>query len=292
MKAPAGPTRRQALTGAIGELEAAGFEAPEAEARRLLAHALGVDTPELLLALDERLSPAEAGSVARALSRRLTREPLQHIEGESHFRGLVLKSDARALVPRPETEQLIDGIVGWAVGRQLGSALDIGTGSGAIAAVLVAEGIAPFVVATDRSAAALQLAAENLARLGLADRVELRRTAGPVWEPIRAAERFDLIVSNPPYVSDSELSELPPEVGDWEPREALAGGADGLDLIRDIAAKAAGHLSPGGALFLEIGSTQGPRVRRLFEEIAGWRRVLVQRDLAGRDRFVRAEPAA
>lgn len=290
MKAPVGPTRRQARDGAADELRRGGIESPELEAERLLGHVLGLERGQLALRLDARLSAEEAGALAGALGRRLAREPLQHIEGEVHFRELRLKSDSRALVPRPETEQLIDRIAGWLAGRRLDIALDIGTGSGAIAASLVAEGLAARVVATDVSPPALALAAENLSHLGLTDRVELRGTSGPVWEPIDAVERFGCIVSNPPYVSEPEAAELPPEVGVYEPREALLAGPEGLDVIREIVTGAAAHLEPGGALFLEIGASQAAPVRRLFESLPEWRRVLIQRDLAGVDRFARAEP--
>lgn len=288
---PAGPSRREARAGAAEELKQAGIESPELEAERLLAHALGMERGPLLLDLDRRLSPTEAGAFARAVSRRLAREPLQHIEGEVHFRHLRLKCDSRALIPRPETEELVDRVVGWLAGRTLEVALDIGTGTGAIAASLVAEGIAARAVATDVSREALELAAENLDRLGLGERVELRATSGPVWEPIGREERFGCIVSNPPYVSAEEGQELPPEVAGFDPREALVAGPEGLDVIREIAEGAAPHIEPAGALFLEIGATQGPSVRRLFDASPQWRRTLIQRDLAGRDRFVRAEPA-
>lgn len=291
MKAPAGPTRREARAGAAAELQQAGIESAELEAERLLAHALGIERGELLVDLDRRLSPEEAGSFARAVSRRLTREPLQHIEGDVHFRHLRLLCDGRALVPRPETEQLVDRVAGWLAGRTIDVALDIGTGTGAIAASLVAEGIAARAVATDVSAAALELAAENLERLGLADRIELRHTGGPVWEPIGESERFGCIVSNPPYVSQSESLDLPPEVAAFDPPAALVAGPEGLDVIREIARGASTHLEPGGALFVEIGASQGAAVRRLFEDRPEWRRVLIQRDLAGLDRFARAEPS-
>lgn len=291
MKSPPGPTRREARAGAAEELKQAGIASPELEAERLLAHALGLERGPLLLDLDQRLSPAEAGAFARAVSRRLTREPLQHIEGEVHFRHLRLTCDSRALIPRPETEELIDRVVGWLGGRTVDIALDIGTGTGAIAAALVAEGIAARAVATDVSSEALELAAENLDRLGLGERVELRATSGPVWEPIGPDERFGCIVSNPPYVSEEEGRTLPPEVAGYDPLEALVAGPTGLDVIREIAEGAGPHIDPGGALFLEIGATQGPSVRRLFDASPKWRRTLIQRDFAGKDRFVRAEPA-
>jgi len=269
----------------------AGIESAELEAERLLAHVLELDRGRLALELDARLTAEQAGALARAVGRRLTREPLQHIEGAVHFRHLCLTSDARALVPRPETEQLIDCVAGWLAGRRLEVALDIGTGTGAIAASLVSEGLAARAVATDVSQPALALATENFDRLGLADRIELRQTSGPIWEPIDEAERFGCIVSNPPYVSEAESLGLAPEVAEFDPREALVAGPDGLDVIREIAAGAAPHLEQGGALFVEIGAGQGAAVRRLFEDRPEWRRVLIQRDLAGLDRFARAEPS-
>lgn len=291
MRGPAGPTRREARDGAAAELRQAGIESAELEAERLLAHVLDVERGRLILELDARLAAAEAGALARAVSRRLKREPLQHIEGEVHFRHLRLKCDSRALVPRPETEQLVDRVAGWLAGRTLDIVLDIGTGTGAIAASLVAEGLAARAVATDVSAGALALAAENLDRLDLAERIELRATRGPVWEPVGDTERFGCIVSNPPYVSEEESRHLPPEVAGFDPREALVAGPEGLDLIDEIAAGAAPRLEARGALFLEIGATQGLAVRRLFAARPEWRRVLIQRDLAGLDRFVRAEPS-
>ncbi len=291
MKGPVGPTRREARAGAAAELGQAGIESAELEAERLLAHVLDVERGQLALELDVRLTAEQAGALARAVGRRLTREPLQHIEGEAHFRHLRLKCDSRALIPRPETEQLVDRVVGWLAGRTLDVALDIGTGTGAIAAALVAEGIAARAVATDVSAEALSLAAENMERLGLADRVELRATSGPVWEPIGPGERFGCIVSNPPYVAETESPDLPPEVAEFDPLDALVAGPAGLDVIREIAAGAAAHIDASGALFLEIGATQGPSVRRLFDSSPEWRRVLIQRDLTGLDRFARAEPS-
>ncbi|MFQ5889040.1 MAG: N5-glutamine methyltransferase family protein [Gemmatimonadota bacterium] len=329
---PPAPTRREAVLGLAEELGSAGVESARLEAERLVCHALGIDRAELALTGAERLTPEEAGRLARAVGRRLSGEPLQHIEGTVAFRQLVLAADRRALIPRPETEQLVDLVAAWGARRSrqragggesavrvvrrpmtdpaggfreadpssgrrkralVGCALDIGTGSGAIALSLAVEGIAARVVATDVSGEALEQAAENRARLPpeVAERVELRRSAGPVWEPVRPGERFDLIVSNPPYVTDRELEELPPDVGDHEPREALAGGPDGLEVLREIVAEAARHLKPGGALFLEIGPAQGEAVRRLLEATGRWRRVEVEPDLTGRDRFVRAEPA-
>lgn len=305
------------MAGLSRELEDAGLEAPRVEAERLLAHALGVRRADLSLGGERPITPAEARRVARLAARRLSGEPLQHIEGTVAFRDLVLVADGRALVPRPETEQLVERVAEWArsrrergaggegtvggsrrVGRPGGAGraeppleavLDVGTGSGAIALSLVGEGIARRAVGVDVSADALAQAAENRARAGLDEAAfELRLAGRPVWTAVRAAERFDAIVSNPPYVSDREVAALPPDVREHEPEVALAGGAGGLTVIREVAEVAARYLAPEGALFLEIGAGQGAAVRRLLRESGEWTTVDVMPDLAGRDRFVRA----
>lgn len=316
---PPGPTRREAVAGVRKELEDAGLESPRTEAERLVAHALGLERARLLQRLEEPLSPGEAGRLASAVRRRLAGEPLQHIEGTVEFRELVLRADRRALIPRPETEQLVEEVLRWARERGerpgggrgepaggaiarlargrspaargwLRDALDVGTGSGAIALSLVAEGIVERAVGIDVSAEALAQAAENRTLAGLGEeRVEFRLAVPPAWSALRAGERFDVIVSNPPYIPDEELEDLPPEIGGHEPREALAGGTEGLEVIREIVGGAARHLRPGGALFLEIGADQGPAVRGLLEASAEWAGVEVERDLAGRERFVRAD---
>ncbi len=290
---PPGPTRREAVRGTLRELEAAGVESPRVEAERLVALATGVERASLVGGGRTRLTPEEAGRLARALSRRLAGEPLQHIEGTVEFRQLTLRADRRALIPRPETEQLVERIARWVAGRRpLSRALDVGTGSGAIALALLTEGIVERVVGVDVSAEALAQAAENRTRVGLsADRLELRLADRSVWSAVDARERFDLIVSNPPYVAEREWETLPREVRDHEPSSALAGGADGLGVIREVIGGAMIHLSPGGALFLEIGEEQGASVRALLEGAGEWGEVRVLRDLAGRDRFVRALPS-
>jgi len=147
-------------------------------------------------------------------------------------------------------------------------------------------------VGLDSSEAALEQARENRAAAGLGPGdVELRRVEGAIWEAVAGEERFDLVVSNPPYVREGDVDGLPAQIRDHEPREALAGGEDGLRVIREIADGAAGHLLPDGALFLEIGDGQGPAVRELLGRDPAWGEVAVAPDLAGRERFVRARPA-
>lgn len=310
---PPAPECREAVRGVARELETAdpeaGIENPRLEAERLVCHAVGMERAELARSGDRELTAREAGRLARAMRRRLAGEPLQHIEGTVEFRELVLLADRRAFIPRPETEQLVGEVERWAreragdgavrtVGRArdesrplLEDALDVGTGSGAIALSLVAEGIARRALGLDVSSDALMQAAANRGGADLpADRVEFRLASRPVWSSVSREERFDVIVSNPPYITDEELEKLPGQVADHEPREALAGGEDGLDVIREIAERARAYLRPGGALFLEIGPRQGEAVERLLLGSGEWRSVDVNRDLAGRPRFVRALP--
>jgi release factor glutamine methyltransferase len=288
---PAAPTRRETVIGIRSELESHGIESPELEAERLVASALGVTRHTLATTGSIPLALDQATAVALAVGRRLDREPLQHLEGEAAFRNLILVSDGRALIPRPETEQLVDWIAEWAGTRPpLGRALDIGTGSGAIALALLTEGIVNGAVGMDVSGAALDQAEENRRRSGVPrDRLELRRAGPDIWSGVSG--RFDLIASNPPYVADPELAGLPDEIRDHEPKVALAGGPDGLDVLRLIIAGAAGHLNPDGALFLEIGAAQAESVCSLLERDGGWADVRVRADLAGKPRFVRALPA-
>lgn len=287
---PAGPTRREIVQGVRRELELAKLEAPRAEAERLVAAALGLPRGELGAGGGERVDAAGAAAVARAVSRRLEGQPLQHIEGTVDFRRVRLVSDGRALIPRPETEQLIDRIAAWH--RRRGGpveALDIGVGSGAVAIALLDEGIASRVVGLDVSEEALALARANV-RGATAEGLELRPCPPDIWPALAPGERFDLIVSNPPYVTTGEWATLDPVVRDHEPRVALDGGEDGLDVIRTVVAGAPRRLREGGALFLEIGMSQGPAVLRLLAA-AGLADGRIDVDLVGRPRFASARRA-
>ena len=295
MRRPGGPQLRRVVEGVASELEAAGVESPRLEARRLVCHAAGIERHQLALdAGDRALRAGEARRLAGMVRRRLSGVPLQHIEGTVEFRELVLRCDRRALIPRPETEQLVERAAAWIRerGAPLERVLDVGTGSGAIALALLSEGLARQAVGLDVSREALMLAAENREVAGASEeRFELRWVRGPLWNSVSSRERFDLIISNPPYVSGGELDELPREVVDHEPREALDGGEDGLEVIREIAGGAAGYLTEGGCLFLEIAADDGDAVKDVFRDAGGWDPVEVRDDLAGRERFVRARPA-
>jgi release factor glutamine methyltransferase len=271
-----------------------GFENARLEAEQLLAGVLGVKRLDLYLQHDRPVADDELGRYREAVRRRLRHEPLQYVLGTAAFRALELRVDRRALIPRPETEVLVGAVLEWstaraAAGRPARSVLDIGTGSGAIALSLAAEGGFERVVATDVSAAALALAAENAAACGLAARVELR--CGPLFEPA-AGERFDVVVANPPYVAESEAATLAPEVRDHEPALALFGGDDGLDVLRDLIAAAPGYMERGALLALEIGATQGEAVLDMARRTGALAGEHIGLDLAQRSRFLFAERAA
>ncbi len=288
---PAGPTRREIVQGVRRELELAGLEAPRVEAERLVAAALGLSRSELAVSGGERVDPAGAASVARAVSRRLEGQPLQHIEGTVDFRRVRLVSDGRALIPRPETEQLLDLVAAWRRARSAPvEALDIGVGSGAIAISLLDEGIADRVIGLDVSEDALDLARENVRRANVRN-LELRACPPDIWSALGPDEAFDLILSNPPYVTTGECADLERSVRDHEPRVALDGGEDGLDVIRTVVSGAAGRLRDGGTLFLEIGMSQGSAVLRLLNAEAALSDGRIGTDLAGRPRFASARKA-
>ncbi len=304
------PRLREVLKAVERELTAGGIESPAVESERLLSYVLGVDRPYLALEGSVMLPAEVAPRLARLLQRRLAGEPLQYLEGTVAFRTLDLIADGRALIPRPETEQLVEFVRRWAIDRDtrpgsvrlvrrptgepraslLDNALDIGTGSGAIALSLAAEDISGRVVGLDVSDNALEQAIENRRRVGLDSRVEFRKAGEDPFACLDPAERFELIVSNPPYVSDAELAVLPVEIRDFEPPEALRGGVDGLALIRRIAQRAAEFLRPTGALWLEIGSGQAAAVTDVLSGAGKWADVEAYADLAGHPRFVRAVP--
>ncbi|MCC6222847.1 MAG: peptide chain release factor N(5)-glutamine methyltransferase [Thermoleophilia bacterium] len=270
-------TVREALGSSRRELERAGCPSPRADAEHLVAHVLRSGRTELYATPERELTAGEAASLAALVARRAAREPLAYLLGEWGFRGLVLAVDARVLVPRPETEVVVEHALARLSCVERPRVLDVGTGSGAIALALASERSDARVVATDVSAAALAVAAENRSRLGLAERVEL------VQGDLAAGQEgpFDLVVSNPPYVLSADLGELDPEVRDFEPRLALVDE----DQTGGIARAARELLRPGGWVVLECSDRRGDAVAALLREL-GFARVSVSPDLAGRDRVV------
>jgi release factor glutamine methyltransferase len=264
---------RDALGGATDALAAAGVGTPRLDAEVLLAAATGRSRARLVTGSEEGVPAVDGRRFAEMVRRRLRREPVAYIVGRKGFRNIELAVDRRVLIPRPETELLVE----LALETGARSVLDIGTGSGAIALAIAGEAPACELIATDTSAAALAVARANAERLDLADRVEFVEAMLP---PNVAG--LDLIVANLPYVAESDWGGLEPEVTKWEPREALLAGPDGLDVIR-AAIPAAAAAAP--SLALEVGAGQAPAVSELLFE-AGFAKVETRPDLAGIPRVV------
>jgi release factor glutamine methyltransferase len=273
--APAG-TVREALAASADALAAAGVDTPRLDAELLLAEAAGLDRAALAADPDRGIDAAAARAFGAMGRRRVRREPVAYILGRKGFRHIELRCDPRALVPRPETELLVE----VALERRPGSVLDVGTGTGAIALAVADELPGAEVVAVDTSADALALARENAGLLGLGERV--RFEPGPLPEP----RRFDLVLANLPYVPESDRRSLAPEITRYEPSEALFAGEDGLDAIRSLLAAlgADGGVS-SSAVALEVGAGQGEEVAALVAD-AGYPDVDVRADLAGIGRVV------
>jgi release factor glutamine methyltransferase len=276
---------RQALDAATDALRAVGVEDPRLDAEVLLAEATGQDRAALVVGSAD-IRPAAGRLFGEMVRRRLRREPVAYIVGRKGFRGIELAVDRRVLIPRPETELLVE----LALERRPASVLDVGTGSGAIALAVAAEIPGCEVTATDTSPAALEVARANAERLGLAERV--RFLEGTVPED----EGFDLVLANLPYVAERDWPSLQPEVTQWEPREALLAGPDGLDAYRALLSTGVRPLySHGGqrtnarlVLGLEVGDGQAAAVGGLLRD-AGFASIATRRDLAGIERVVVGE---
>jgi release factor glutamine methyltransferase len=266
---------REALEAATNALAAAGVDSPRLDAELLLAEATGWDRARLAADPEAGVEPRPARHFGDMVRRRIQREPVAYILGRKGFRRLELTVDRRALIPRPETELLVE----IALQVEPVAALDVGTGCGAVALAVADELPGCKVTATDTSEAALKLAGENAERLGIGGRVSLQR--GTVPED----RRFDLVLANLPYVREDEWEELAPEITSYEPREALVGGVEGVEAIASTAPAAVAALEPGGSLALEVGAAQAGAVAELLLE-AGFREVEGRQDLAGRPRVV------
>ena len=269
-------TPLQAVREVARELGEAGVPSPRVDAEHLVSHVVGL-TRSQLYASDGALGEGDSGRLRALVDRRRAREPLAYVLGEWGFRRLTLAVDGRALVPRPETEIVVERCLAHLAGLEAPRILDVGVGSGAIALAVADEHPGASVVAVDRSEGALALARENLERTGLEERVTLVRThlldevAGP----------FDLAVANPPYVPAADYDSLQPEIRLYEPREAVVG--DGV--WKEIAARSRAVLRPGGPLVLECGDGQADGVAAGLREL-GYDDVVATPDLAGRPRVV------
>ncbi len=314
---------------ASDHLTGKGVDSARLDAELLLADALGLSRMQLYTSYDRPLAEDEVDRFRALLRRRATREPVAYILGRREFWSLEFTVDRRVLIPRPETETLVDAAVRACTGKlappagpttyDAGAAngdslavedssdagdesastraprpkparatlvadrvLDIGTGSGAVAVALAVELPGLALVATDDSAASLEVAPRNAARHGVEERIEFR--CGDVYDALDPSDVFDVIVSNPPYCKESELGGMEPEVRDWEPKGALVGGSDGMHPTARIIEGAPRHLKTDGWLLLEVG-TQADDVRAHLVR-SGWRDIRTLHDLAGRDRVV------
>ena len=247
------------------------------EARMLLGHVTGRSQARLISDLAATLTPNEMRGVDDALAARQSRQPLSQIIGSTEFYGRRFRVTRDVLTPRSDTETLID----IALSARFERVLDLGTGSGCILATLLAERPEATGFGTDVSEAALDVAAQNIAQLGLAERAELRTSDW--FENVEG--QFDLIVSNPPYIAADEMAGLAPDVREWEPHLALTPGDDGLSAYRAILDGMPSHLRQGGRVMVEVGFAQGAAVSALFRD-AGLAEVACHPDLSGNDRIV------
>jgi release factor glutamine methyltransferase len=288
MLPPVQPTVDSALRAALAAL--ASLATPRSDAEELLSRLLGVSRARLRLLGARPLTPAESARFDSWLVRRAAHEPVQYLTGRAAFRDLDLAVDPRVLVPRPETEGLAGAVLEvlqaeaarWPAPR----VLDLGTGSGALALALASEWPAAVVTATDASGGALEVARANADALGLAGRV--RFLAGHWFEAVEAGERFEVVVSNPPYIATGEWDELPEDVRAFEPRQALFSGESGLDDAREIVAAAPRHLAARGLLALELAETRVHEAAGWLRGGPGWQEVEVRDDLARWPRYLLA----
>ena len=286
-------TMQEALRAAVAELSA-GAESPQAEAEELLGRLLGLSRTEIHLNGARLVSPEQARTLAEWIERRRAGEPIQYITGRAAFRGLDLEVGPDVLVPRPETEGLVERVLEilraerqrWPAPR----VLDLGTGSGAIALAIASEMPRTILTATDVSAAALVVARRNAAALGLASRVRL--LGGSWFAALEENERFEVIISNPPYISEWERESLPREVRDHEPAPGLFSGPTGLEALREIVERAPRHLAPEGWLALEVADARASHVLAWLTGARDWEEARLEEDLSGRPRVALARRRA
>lgn len=278
-------------------LEKKGVESPRLNAELLLAHALGMPRMKLYLAFEQVLTEGQTTTLRDLILRRGKREPLQHITGSTSFCGFEVKVTPAVLTPRPETEILAE--TAWKLVKCLqekgtlnAAVLDIGTGSGCIPIALAHHCPEAFIVAVDISPEALEIARQNIQKHALAQRVHL--VLSDLFSALDPSARFDLIVSNPPYIPAAEIQTLEPEVRDFDPRLALDGGPDGLEFYRKLAAQAPLFLNPHGRIVLEFGDGQADNLQNIFRE-QNWIVEAVHEDYTRRPRVLvgsRQRPSA
>lgn len=274
---------RRVLSWAAEDLKRRGNEGARLDVELLLGRVLRLDRIGLIMQSERPLAPSELTTFRELFKRRRAGEPVAYLLGEREFYGISLRVDARVLIPRPDSERLVEVALERTRARSMrGFALDLCTGSGCVAIAFARHRPTWSVTASDISEAALAVATENAHRTGAIRNVRL--VQGSLFESV-PGERFDLVTANPPYIATAELAELPVDVRDFEPHLALDGGADGLELVRQIAAHALSQLTAGGVLAMEIGADQAAATLGIFQA-HGYQELQLARDLGGRDRVV------
>ena len=262
-------TIKELLKVTIDYLEKKEIESPRLSAEILLAHQLNIDRVKLYLRFDQPLHDKEVAGYRSLIKRRLSREPIQYITGVQEFWSLDFAVGPQVMVPRPETELLVEHAVALCRGNRSAQGpcariLDLGTGCGALAVAIARELEEVSVWASDVSQEALAMARENAKRHGVEERIQF--VLSDLWQGLSNQElTFDIIVSNPPYIRSEAIDSLPPEVRDHEPRQALDGGEEGMDYIRNIIQEAPKHLNPGGWILLEMDPEQTTKALGLIE---------------------------
>ena len=284
-------TVRRALALGIARLREAGIESAQLDMSLLLAEAIGAPRLAIYTDPERPLSEEERLRARGMLARRLRHEPVAYILGRREFYGLEFEVTGEVLIPRPETEHLVERALAWiaeeAETRPAPVVADIGTGSGAIAVAVAVKAKTARVIAVDCSPAALAVARRNVANHEMADRIDFRE--GDLLAPL--AEPVDAILSNPPYIAEGERVDLPPDVIRHEPHLALFAGPDGLDTIRRLIADAPIHLSPGGLLLMECGQGQAGAIIQLIAADPRYAAHAIHRDYAGIERVIEARRA-
>jgi len=284
-------TIKKLLDWVSGYFAEKGVDAPRLSAELLLCHVLKLERIQLYTLFDRAVDLPQLAALRALVKRAGEQEPIAYLVGRCEFYSLPLKITPDCLIPRPETEGLVEKAVHFLRQRQgTQQVLDLCTGSGCIAAAIAKNVKDIQIVATDISDAALKVAAENIEKLKLDERVKL--LCGDLFDPIIEgldAAKFDLIVSNPPYVSEAEYAALDKNVKEYEPVHALLAGADGLDVYKRILEKVGDFLTSDGALMMEIGYAQGPAIRESLEQTGIFKTITIEKDFANNDRIAIAK---
>jgi release factor glutamine methyltransferase len=284
-------TIKKLLDWVCGYFEEKSVDSPRLSAELLLCHVLELERIQLYTFFDRAVNPPQLAELRGFVKRAGEHEPIAYLVGRCEFYSLPLTISPDCLIPRPETEHLVEKAI-MLLRDRLGTqyVLDLCTGSGCIAAAIAKNVNNSNIVATDISDAALKVAAANIEKLQLTKKVKL--FCGDLFDPIIKGlddSQFDLIISNPPYVSEVEYASLDKNVKNYEPAQALLAGVDGLDIYKRIAKKAGDFMKPDGALMIEIGYAQGPAIRELLENAGIFKDILIEKDFANNDRIVTAK---